>query len=183
MVFDGLNWQHLFHGNQRRFRDFELSQDGKIYAGTNDDLGFFSSDNKGNWVYNSLSENIPSLPKIVDVYQVLLVGSTVFYASQSHFFYYNPKDGLRWLKQPIYPIDLILEGNKILISTQDNKLYSFDINQQTLNQVILETTVKEAAVRGFVKLDDGRILAHSKANLFVRNNKKGLVRQIGRAHV
>ena len=176
LVFDGVNWQHLSHRNQRRFKDFELSQDGKIYAGTSDDLGFFSSDKKGNWIFNSLSENIQNLPKIVDVHEVLLVGSKVFYASQSHFFYYDPKDGLRWLKQPVYPIDLILEGNKILISTQDNKLYSFDLNLQTFNQVILETALKEFPVRGFVKLDDGRILAHSRANLFVRNHQKGLVR-------
>jgi len=174
LIYDGVDWQNINYGEQQAFRDFELSKDGKIYTGTNGDLGFFSVDAKGFWKFKSLLAGDRNLPDITDVYNVLIMGQYIYYSSQSHFFYYHPAQGMRWVSQAIYPVDMIAEDGKVLISTQDKKLFHFDPILKTLEPVENNSSLEQPLISGFAAVEDSEILAYSRDKLFFKNNQSGL---------
>jgi len=163
LVYDGVRWDKISYGNHP-FRNFDFSDDGKIYTGTTGEIGFFRSDIEGKWRFTSLSSGLKGLPHISGVYKVLVDGSNVYFTTGTHFFYYNPKDGLKWLSQEIAILDLVVEDDKLLISTIGKKLYRFDL--QTLD---LELLVEEIFINSFKTLDDDNIIASSFKSLLYRD--------------
>lgn len=174
LIYDGVEWQNVSYGDQQAFRDFEFSADGKIYTGTSGDLGYFSADSFGSWKFTSLLAGSNNIPDIAGVYRVLKMGPYVFYTTQSHLFYYHPEHGMRWVSQAIYPIDLIVDKSKVLISTQDKKLFHFDPSIQTLEPLKNNIETEHPLIKGFTSIDSDKILAYSKQKLFIKDNQTGL---------
>ena len=59
LEFDGKNWQLYPLDNKSSVYSMAISDDGRIYVGAQNDLGYFSSDSIGRLVYRSLKELIP----------------------------------------------------------------------------------------------------------------------------
>lgn len=165
LIYNGNSWQLIEHGDQRVFRDFALSNDGKIYTGTNDQIGYFSADDKGTWSFFSLSDNISELPDLSSgILRVKIAGPNVFFASNSHLFYYNQQKGLQWIKKVVNPLDFFVNKNvSVLIASKDNALYSFNPITEKLSVIVEQ--LKEP-VLGFVNLNDTHTLAYTQSHLF-----------------
>ncbi|MCF6264073.1 MAG: response regulator [Xanthomonadales bacterium] len=174
LIYNGNSWEVIKHGDQRRFRDFALAKDGKIYTGTSGQIGYFVADNKGHWSFVSLSDNVPKLPDLsLGILVVKIIGHEVYFASHSHLFYYNKQKGLRWIKKAVNPLDLIVNKDlTVLIASKDKKLYSFNPATEKLSVLIEQL---EEPIIGFTKLDDNYIVAYTQTRLFHLNQDNNLL--------
>ncbi|SHE52457.1 regulatory protein, luxR family [Mariniphaga anaerophila] len=60
MEYDGESWNLIPMPNDSYVRSVFKSSDGKIYAGAYNQFGFISADEKGNTIFQSVSDNLPS---------------------------------------------------------------------------------------------------------------------------
>lgn len=167
LVFDGVRWKTISYGGLP-FRNFDFSQDGNIYTGTVGDLGYFRADKTGNWIFTSLLDGLKDVPSISGVYEVLVDGDYVYYSTSSHFFFYHPELGMQWFENELFVFDFVIDNHKLLITSSGEKRYYFDPASQKLDQ-ILDTIEESILIKGFSKLNDGSLLAHSQNKLFYRN--------------
>jgi len=84
LSFDGTYWRLYPLPNKTNVRSLEITDDGKIYVGGQDELGFFSAGKAGTLVYTSLKNLIPvSDRSFTDVWEVISFKNEIFFRSVS----------------------------------------------------------------------------------------------------
>jgi ligand-binding sensor domain-containing protein/DNA-binding CsgD family transcriptional regulator len=90
LSFDGTNWKIYPLPNKTIVRSVAIGPDGKIYVGGQDEMGYFSPDNRGELGYNSL---LPFISKkelsFADVWNIIIYNNSVFFRSTRRIFEYN----------------------------------------------------------------------------------------------
>jgi len=84
LEFDGSSWRLYSLPNQSPIYDFAIDSTGKIYVGGEEEIGYFSPNNKGELKYNSLATNELNIQTIT---QVFLSGSSIYFLDKSELFY------------------------------------------------------------------------------------------------
>lgn len=102
LSFDGTYWKLYPLPNKTNVRSLEVSQDGKIYVGGQDEIGYFSPDKTGSLVYTSLKNLIPPADRsFTDVWDVIAYKNELFFRSTHKIFvlanntitsYYSPSE-------------------------------------------------------------------------------------------
>lgn len=174
LIYDGYNWQVLSLGDQQSVRDYVLANDGRIYTGSAGQIGYFEADAAGQWAFQSLLGEAAATPTITGIYCVLEVNQYIVFVSQSHLFYYTPDTGLQWFTDAINPLDLVADGDQLLVSTQDSVIFSVPISSlgspdAELSTVAVKYESDGEVAGGFVALANGRVLVHSADRLYVRD--------------
>lgn len=98
LSFDGSTW-NLFHLPEKAYiRSIALGNDGKIYAGGQNEFGFFTADDHGRLYFTSLRSQIAEKqPYFSDIWDIVANGTDIFFRSKSEIFYY---DGVRVTTYP-----------------------------------------------------------------------------------
>jgi ligand-binding sensor domain-containing protein/DNA-binding CsgD family transcriptional regulator len=119
LSFDGTYWKLYPLANKTVVRSIAIGQDNRIYAGGQDDFGYFSPDNTGKLVYTSLKTLLSDKnSSFSDVWYTVPVGSDIFFMSREKIFQLSNKTitvfpaSSEWL--------FLGESNKQLIA-QDGK--------------------------------------------------------------
>jgi len=172
LVYDGVSWRAVSRDKQQPVRSFALSSDGKIHAGSNGDLGFFSSDIDGVWRFTSLLNKQLDKPKTPEIYQVLFIGSHVFYLSRYRLYHYHPSKGTSWIEKEV--LALADDGKKLTFSTRDKKLYRFDPDQEVLKELTIEGINSPTYLIGFLELKNGRKITYSRTKIYYREKISSL---------
>ncbi len=87
LIFNGTNWQILPVPNKTILRSIAFDKYGKLYAGAQDELGYFAPDNAGKLQYTSLKDLLPdSAKKFADVWELEVVGNDVFFRTDPIIF-------------------------------------------------------------------------------------------------
>jgi DNA-binding CsgD family transcriptional regulator len=90
LSFDGAYWKTYTFPNKTMGRSLAIGNDNRIYAGTDDDFGYFSPDKNGRLFFHSmqvlLSEKNRSFPGIWDI---VPNDNDIFFRSESKMFRYN----------------------------------------------------------------------------------------------
>lgn len=129
LVFDGINWQTYPVPNNTILRSVAFGPDGKLYAGAQDELGYFTSDPVGRLQYTSLKYLLPETERnFADVWEMAFAGSDVFFRTFSRIF------RLAGGKLTSYPsstawLSLHREGNRILAQEQGGGIQVFENGQ------------------------------------------------------
>ncbi len=88
LVFDGTNWQVFPVPNKTILRSIGFGADGKLYAGAQDELGYFSPDAAGRLRFTSLKNLLPAgEQKFPDVWQLEVAGNDVFFRTNTTIFH------------------------------------------------------------------------------------------------
>ncbi len=104
LSFDGNYWKDYPLPNKTVVRSIAIGKDGRIYAGGQDDFGYFSPDSKGRLVYTSL-KNLLSAKNysFSDIWNIVAYGNDVFFLCREKIFQLNNKTitvypaGSEWL--------------------------------------------------------------------------------------
>ena len=82
LSFDGSTW-NLFHLPEKAYiRSIALGNDGKIYAGGQNEFGFFTADGQGRLYFTSLRSQIAEhLPYFSDVWDIVANCNDIFFRS------------------------------------------------------------------------------------------------------
>ena len=85
LCFDGVNWIAYPLPNKTIVRSLEISDDGKIYVGGQDELGYYEPNKQGILKYHDL---VPSLPKGIqsfgDVWKICKLDQVVYCRTKLH---------------------------------------------------------------------------------------------------
>lgn len=87
LSFDGTFWKIYPLPNHTIVRSVEISEDGKIYVGGQNEIGYFYPDNKGVLVYHSLLNLIPTQDRSFDdIWNICRFGNDIFFRSNRKIF-------------------------------------------------------------------------------------------------
>jgi hypothetical protein len=92
LSFDGNDWKIYPLPNKTVVRSIAIGKDGRIYAGGQDDFGYFSPDGKGRLVYTSLKNLLSSKNySFSDIWNIVPYGNDVFFLCREKIFQLNNK--------------------------------------------------------------------------------------------
>lgn len=87
LVYDGTNWQTYPVSNKTIVRSIGFGTDGKLYAGAQDELGYFSPDKAGKLQFKSLKHLLAGNEKnFTDVWELEVAGNEVFFRTNTTIF-------------------------------------------------------------------------------------------------
>ena len=89
LSFDGNYWKNYPLPNKLVVRSVAIGKDNRIYAGGQDDFGYFSPDKNGKLVYNSLKKLLPQHNYSFDVWNVVPYGNDVFFMCRDQIYQLN----------------------------------------------------------------------------------------------
>lgn len=90
LTFNGHNWKMLPVANHTSFRSVRTGKDGRIYAGAQDDFGYYLPDADGVLRYTSLKPLIPAKEReFADIWNIVLYNDAVFFRSNNKIFSYK----------------------------------------------------------------------------------------------
>ena len=79
LVYNGTNWKLFPVPNKTILRSIAFGTDGKLYAGAQDEFGFYSADKSSQLVYTSLKSLIPpSVQSFADIWNIEVINDDVF---------------------------------------------------------------------------------------------------------
>lgn len=104
LTFDGTYWKNYPLPNKTVVRSIALAKDNRIYAGGQDEIGYFSPDHNGKLVYTSLKGLLSEKNySFSDVWNIVPYGNDIFFLSNEKIFQLNNKTitvyppGSQWL--------------------------------------------------------------------------------------
>src|SRR3984957_9912419 len=92
LSFDGSSWKLYSIPNKTVVRSIAMGKDNRIYAGGQDDFGYFSPDHNGKLVYTSLKSLLTEKNySFSDVWNIVPYGNDVFFLCREKIFQLNNK--------------------------------------------------------------------------------------------
>jgi DNA-binding CsgD family transcriptional regulator len=92
LSFDGNSWKNYPLPNKTVVRSVALGKDNRIYAGGQDDFGYFSPDKAGKLVYTSLKSLLSEKNhSFSDIWFIVPYGNDIFFMSREAIFQLNNK--------------------------------------------------------------------------------------------
>src|SRR5882672_6832296 len=80
LSFDGTYWKSYPLPNKTVVRSVAIGRDNRIYAGAQDDFGYFSPDRSGRLVFTSLKGLLSEKNKsFTDIWNIIALGNDVFF--------------------------------------------------------------------------------------------------------
>lgn len=93
ITFDGKNWKTYPLPNKSIVRTIEFGPDGKLYAGGQDEFGYFSPEKNGQLVYHSLKGLIPpDENSFTDVWEIFFHKGKAFFQTSDKIFQVSGKN-------------------------------------------------------------------------------------------
>lgn len=87
LLYNGTNWQLYPVPNKTIVRSLGLGPGGRLYAGAQDELGYYEPDQVGRLRFTSLKQLLPQAYRtFTDVWQLEVVGTTVYFRTDAAIF-------------------------------------------------------------------------------------------------
>lgn len=90
LTYDGINWKIYPLPNKSIVRCIEFGPDNRLYAGGQDEFGYFSPDSSGSLVFHSLKNLIPASNRSFnDVWEIYFYRDLIFFQTSSEIFQFS----------------------------------------------------------------------------------------------
>lgn len=139
LVFDGAYWQLYPLPNKTIVWSIEFGKDKKLYAGGQDEFGYFSPGKNGLLQFTSLKNLLPKADRqFSDIWDIACFGDDVFFRSRNKIFrYHNGKINSyapysSWLSLGLYQKQLIAHDEQRGIATFKNGSWQTLIDKKDL---------------------------------------------------
>ena len=125
LVFDGKNWKTYPLPNKTILRSLEFGPDNKLYAGGQDEFGYFSPDLSGQLVFHSLKNLIPLKDRsFTDVWDIYFYEGFIFFQTSEKIYQLAGKNCTVY-KSNHWNI-IALCNNSLLVQDVDKGLLRYD---------------------------------------------------------
>jgi ligand-binding sensor domain-containing protein/DNA-binding CsgD family transcriptional regulator len=170
LTFDGSFWRLYELPNKIIVRSLAIADDGKIYIGSQEEIGFFSANKNGELEYTSLKKMIPEKDRdFSDVWHISLFNNSVFFLSNKKIFQLS--NG----KIAVYRSNnkwrfLTTTNNQLFASEFEGGLLQFQNNEW--KQVVTKPFLPlQADVRSILPIgNDSLLIATFKDGIFMLHN-------------
>ncbi|MCX6319769.1 MAG: triple tyrosine motif-containing protein [Bacteroidetes bacterium] len=126
LTYNGTNW-HLYPvPNKTILRCISFGRDGKLYAGAQDELGYYAPDEAGQLVYTSLKNLLPEGEKtFADIWDIEVTDKGVFFRAIDRLFRLS-ENKLSVVKSSSSWLSLSTCNGKALAQEKDRGLFIFE---------------------------------------------------------
>lgn len=165
LTYDGSYWKIYPQPNKTILRSIALDR-GRIYAGGQDEIGYFFPDSTGSLKYTSLKHLIPK--KFTDVWDIEVLNDAVFFRTWDQIFEY--KNEAVKVYTALTGWDMMkLAGNKLFAQDKTNGLFQFI--SDGWQPLCKQNAVPNYEITGIVALHKDSLLLSSLQNgLFIYSN-------------
>ncbi len=171
LSFDGTFWKSYPLPNQTIVRSLEISKDQKIYTGGQNEIGYFTPDEKGLLFFHSIMDLIPPQDRSFDdVWNICTYGNDIFFRTNKRIFQLTNN------KITVYPTNsewrFLGSCNNQLIA-EDLESGAFIFQNGAWVPFLRNTDLPASAlITSFVALDSNRsLIATLKDGLFIWDGK------------
>ncbi len=117
LTFDGNYWELYPLTNKTIVRSLEISSDGKIFAGGQDEAGYFLPNKRGRLEYHSIIDKIPpQYRSFGDIWDIIELEESIYFRANNYIFKWNSG------KITVYPA----RKEWLFMGKWENKLYAQD---------------------------------------------------------
>jgi len=172
LSFDGTYWNLYPLPNKTIIRSIAFGKDGRIYAGGQNEMGYFSPNKTGNLVFTSLKSLLPEkITSFKDIWDIVSYDDKIFFRSQSNIFQFDGKFITAY--QPVSQWQFLGSCNGQLIAQDAAKgLFQFS-NGEWAPLTVNKSLPQDLAVTALLHLSKDSILITTlKKGLFVLNQQK-----------
>ena len=121
LVYDGRSWELFPLPNKSVLRALAISDDGQIYAGGQNEMGYFSPDSSGQWTYTSLKQRIPEAHRdLEDVWEIVSEDGGLYFRSSNKVFFLD-EESSQVFDDQIYTF-LGKARGRVIAATQDGTI-------------------------------------------------------------
>ncbi len=169
ITYDGSYWKKYPQPNKTILRSIAIDDNNRIYAGGQDEIGFYSPDDNGTLRYTSLKELVPkAYNKFTDIWDIEIYKESVFFRTPDRIFEFINK------AIKVYPAvsrwEIIkVTGDKLIAQDTEKGLFQF-INKgwQPLST---QNSIPHFLITGIVQLkNDSLLISSLQFGLFVFYN-------------
>ena len=167
LSFDGKNWSLFPLPNKTIVRSVAIANDGKIYVGGQDEVGYFAPAKNGYLEYHSLTQLIPTKDQAFgDIWDIVVFKNDVFFRSISKILKLTNQT-FATFKAPTEWAYLGICNNQLLAQDEKNGILSFTDNVwQPL--FVNNTFVQNDPVTAILPISaDSALITTLKSGLFV----------------
>jgi hypothetical protein len=156
LQFDGKKWRCFPLPNKTIVRSLAIDPSGFIYAGGQNEMGFFKPDEVGNWTFTSLKGLIgPEYNNFEDVWNIIVHDSGVFFLTNKYLFHYHNETITAYQSQSRF-VFLGLLGDQLIL--QDTGLGLSLFNGQEFEYVPGSDRFQDGPLTGILPLASGKWL-------------------------
>lgn len=164
LQFDSKNWRCTPLNNNTVVRSLAVDTSGIIYAGGQNEWGYYEPNTIGSWSFHSLKHLIPKADReFEDVWEIIINEQGIYFRASGKLYYYH--DGEIDVYQSKGLINFIGSfGNKVFVHDIDNGLFYFENEHLTfingshiLKDLIVTATNKLADDKWMITTLDGLI--------------------------
>jgi ligand-binding sensor domain-containing protein/DNA-binding CsgD family transcriptional regulator len=166
LEFDSKEWKLFKLPNETILWSITNDQSGRIYAGGQDELGYFFPDQSGQLVYHSIKERIPeSYRKMEDVYDLVIKEDILYVRSLDRIYIITPNE-----------VSVIDDGSIITFLAKANQdIYFNEIGKgiytiQNNQKVLIESSplILNANIIDILSVDQGLLILTEKSGAFLK---------------
>jgi DNA-binding CsgD family transcriptional regulator len=126
LSFDGSSWKLYTLPNKSVVRSIAMGKDNRIYAGGQDDFGYFTPDRNGKLFFTSLKTLLSKKDySFTDIWNTVVLGNDVFFRSKERIFQYNSYS-ITAYPAPREWVFLGLGNNTLIAQDMKNGLMKFN---------------------------------------------------------
>ncbi len=170
LVYNGINW-HLYPvPNKTIIRSIALDLNGRLYAGAQDEFGYYEADDWGQLVFTSLKNKLPSYVKsFADVWNIEVIDQEVFFMTSQFVFRYFNNEMTCFKPQSVW-YSLNKHHNKLITQDKQKGVLLFKNKgwETIIEQASLPKDFQITDIKPFGK--DTSIVSTSGNGLFIFTN-------------
>ncbi len=159
-VFDGQTWLSFPVANTYGLRALAFGEDGRLWAGALNEVGFFEEAPLGNFIYHSLIEHLPKEERLLgDVWACVPVGRIIYFICRDRLLRWDGTVFRAWPyagKTRLCPLNL---NGESWFHHRETGLYR--LTEAGPHLEIPATLLPDAGILGLAKDQDGLLLVSS----------------------
>ncbi len=172
LVFNGQNWQRFPIPNNTILRSIAFGPDGKLYAGAQDELGYFAPSQAGLLTFTSLKPQLPERNRsFPDVWNIVVTDEGVFFRTSKVIFRLHNQ---KFTSKQSSTLWLSLHKHQGKAIAHDKNFGLLKWHQNRWQTVIASTTLPEDfRITDMAALNrDSSVLTTEKHGLFILANNR-----------
>jgi ligand-binding sensor domain-containing protein/ribosomal protein L23 len=169
LTYDGKYWKLFPQPNKTILRSIAIDNKNRVYAGGQDEIGFYEANKNGVLGYTSLKNLIPKIHKtFTDVWDIEILNETVFFRTADKIFEYKNEVIHTYPASSAWQF-MKLSGEKLFALDKLNGLFQFVNN--VWQPLFKENPFLNTEITGVISFNDGGLLISTLQNgLFQYNN-------------
>ena len=166
LTFDGRNWLLYPLPNKTIVRSVAIGDDGKIYVGGQDELGYFSPNANGRLVFTSLISLFPSKSKSFgDVWNIVNYQKAIYFRTPFKIFKYDSEKVEVFNAPAEFGYMEVCNGKLIAYDSQEGLLYLSKQGWLPLLSSDSKTTIQKGdGVTAIIAVDETKMLITTLKN-------------------